>query len=52
MAQDKASREEFENWTGAADKKNRQPNNAMAMHHLAANDDDDQLKAELQDQLR
>ncbi|XP_064389191.1 uncharacterized protein LOC135337227 [Halichondria panicea] len=32
--------------TGAADKKNQQPNNAMAMHHLAAIDDDEQLKAE------
>ncbi len=32
--------------TGAADKKNRQPNNAMAMHQLAVNNDDEQLIAE------
>ncbi len=32
--------------TGVADKRKRQPNNAMAMHQLAANDDDEQLKAE------
>ncbi|XP_064388865.1 uncharacterized protein LOC135336917 [Halichondria panicea] len=29
--------------TGTADKKNQQPNNAMAMHQLAANDDDEQF---------
>ncbi len=43
MAQDKASREELENW--CCRQKNRQPNNAIAMHQLAANDDNDQLKA-------
>ncbi|XP_064388892.1 uncharacterized protein LOC135336945 [Halichondria panicea] len=32
--------------TGAADKKNRQSNNTMAMYQLAANDDNEQLKAE------
>ena len=47
-------------FTGVADKKNGHPNNAMVIHQLAANDDeDDQLKAEQvhivdppQDQLR
>ncbi len=32
--------------TVAADKKNQQPKNAMAMHLLAANHDNEQLKAE------
>ncbi len=32
--------------TTGADKKNRQPNNAMAMHQLAVNDDNEQLQAE------
>ncbi len=32
--------------TGVAYKKNGHPNNAMVMHQLAANDDDEQLEAE------
>ena len=32
--------------TGTANKKNQQPNNAMAMHQFAASDDDEQLNAE------
>ena len=32
--------------TGVVDKKNRQPNNTMVMHQLAANDDDEQFIAE------
>ncbi len=32
--------------TGTANKKNQQPNNTMAMHQLAASDDDEQLTAE------